>query len=91
MPAITANLTDESESAVPARPRDALGYPYPARPRARPSALQFGILDMRVSAARLTYFSAILEVIEAMTLEAILKASSRFSMPWRRLIQSKSV
>jgi hypothetical protein len=37
------------------------------------------------------YFAATLEAIEAMTAEAILNAASRFSMPWRRAIQAKSL
>ena len=37
------------------------------------------------------YFACALEVMEAITLVAILNCSSRLSMPWRRAIQLKSV
>lgn len=37
------------------------------------------------------YLACALEVIEAITLVAILNCSSRLSMPWRRAIQPKSV
>jgi len=37
------------------------------------------------------YFAFTLEVIEPITVDAILNWSLRFLMPWRRAIQSKSV
>ena len=44
----------------------------------------------RLSASE-SYFACALEVMEAITLVAILNCSSRLSMPWRRAIQPKSV
>jgi hypothetical protein len=37
------------------------------------------------------YFPFTLEVIDAMTIDAILNCSLRFVMPWRAAIQAKSV